>query len=59
MLASNQLTGIEFDLAYYPIDALRLTLAGTFLDPKSMTLLKMRLYPKAVPLMRLLRRVRR
>ena len=26
--------GIEFDLAYYPIDALRLTLAGTFLDPK-------------------------
>ena len=25
--------GIEFDLAYYPIDALKLTLAGTFLDP--------------------------
>ena len=26
-------TGLEFDLAYYPIDALKLTLAGTFLDP--------------------------
>jgi iron complex outermembrane receptor protein len=26
--------GLEFDLAYYPIDALRLTLAGTFLDPQ-------------------------
>ena len=27
-------TGIEFDLAYYPTDALKFTLAGTFLDPK-------------------------
>ena len=26
--------GIEFDLAYYPVDALRLTLAGTLLDPE-------------------------
>ena len=26
-------TGLEFDLAYYPIDTLKLTLAGTFLDP--------------------------
>ena len=26
--------GFEFDLAYYPVDALRLTLAGTLLDPE-------------------------
>jgi outer membrane receptor protein involved in Fe transport len=26
-------TGLEFDLVYYPIEALQLTLAGTFLDP--------------------------
>lgn len=26
-------TGLEFDLIYYPSDALKLTLAGTFLDP--------------------------
>ena len=25
--------GLEFDLVYYPIDALQLTLGGTFLDP--------------------------
>lgn len=25
--------GIEFDLTYYPVDSLRLTMAGTFLDP--------------------------
>ncbi|MEM7361207.1 MAG: TonB-dependent receptor [Pseudomonadota bacterium] len=25
--------GVEFDLTYYPTDALQLTLAGTFLDP--------------------------
>jgi iron complex outermembrane receptor protein len=33
--AGEQTTkGVEFDLNYYPADALKLTLAGTFLDPK-------------------------
>jgi len=27
-------TGVEFDLTYFPIDALELKLAGTFLDPE-------------------------
>lgn len=27
-------TGIEFDLVYYPVDALKLSLSGTFLDPE-------------------------
>jgi len=29
----QSVTGVEFDLSYYPVDSLQLTLAGTFLDP--------------------------